>query len=83
MSITKEAELVGMRKVSEAVGLTLREMVAYAKPGMTTKQLDEFGERLLTSFGAKSAPHLIYCFPGCTFIITNKEFCHGIQSDKK
>ena len=83
MSITKEAELIGMRKVSEAVGLTLREMVAYAKPGVTTKQLDEFGERLLTSFGAKSAPHLSYGFPGCTCISTNKEFCHGIPSDKK
>jgi methionyl aminopeptidase len=83
MSINREAELIGMKKVSEAVALTLREMVHYAKPGMTTKQLDEFGGQLLISFGAKSAPHLTYHFPGWTCISTNKEFCHGIPSVNK
>jgi methionyl aminopeptidase len=83
MSINREAELIGMKKVSEAVALTLREMVDYAKPGMTTKQLDEFGGQRLISFGAKSAPHLTYHFPGWTCISTNKEFCHGIPSVNK
>jgi methionyl aminopeptidase len=83
MSITREAEYIGMKKVSEAVALTLREMVDYIKPGMTTKQLDEYGKRLLTKFGAKSAPYLSYRFPGWTCISINKEFCHGIPSDKK
>src|SRR5688500_12238794 len=80
MSINREAELTGMKKVSEAVALTLKEMVEYAKPGMTTKQLDAFGERLLTKFGAKSAPYVTYGFPGFTCISTKHEFCHGIPS---
>ncbi len=83
MSIDKESDLSGMRKVSEAVATTLKEMVSYAKPGMTTKHLDEFGALLLTSFGAKSAPLTSYRFPGWTCISTNKEFCHGIPSIKK
>jgi hypothetical protein len=29
MSITTEVEFIGMKKVSEAVALTLREMVGY------------------------------------------------------
>ncbi len=41
MSITKEEELVGMQKVSEAVGTTLKKMKAFAKIGMSTKELDE------------------------------------------
>lgn len=80
MSITNEAELDGMKKVSEAVACTLREMSSYARPGMTTKQLDEYGADVLRSFGARSAPHLAYKFPGNTCISVNHEFCHGIPS---
>jgi methionyl aminopeptidase len=83
MSITKHSELVGMQKISEAVALTLKEMRKYAQPGMTTKELDEYGGRILNDLGAKSAPYLTYGFPGWTCISINNEFCHGIPSDKK
>lgn len=83
MSITREEELTGMKKVSEAVALTLKEMRNHARPGMTTKQLDDFGARLLSDFGAQSAPYLAYGFPGSTCISVNHEFCHGIPSDNK
>lgn len=80
MSISKESELEGMKKVSEAVAYTLREMRGYAQVGMTTKELDEFGAGILAKFGAKSAPYLTYGFPGYTCISVNREFCHGIPS---
>ena len=83
MSITREEELIGMQKASEAVALTLKEMRNYAKPGMTTKQLDQFGAKILSDFGAKSAPYLTYGFPGWTCISVNNEFCHGIPSDHR
>jgi len=83
MSITKETELIGMKKASEAVAYTLKEMRDYAQPGMTTKQLDEYGAKILSDFGAKSAPYLTYNFPGRTCISVNNEFCHGIPSDKR
>ncbi|MFY8110084.1 MAG: type I methionyl aminopeptidase [Bacteroidia bacterium] len=83
MSITNEAELLGMKLVSEAVAYTLKEMMNYAEVGMSTKELDEFGGRILKQFGAKSAPLLTYGFPGYTCISTNHEFCHGIPSDTK
>lgn len=70
-----------MQKASEAVAYTLKEMRNYAKPGMTTKQLDNFGAKILAGFGAKSAPFLTYGFPGCTCISVNNEFCHGVPSD--
>ncbi len=72
-----------MKKVSEAVACTLKEMRHYAQPGMTTKQLDDFGANILLDFGAKSAPYLTYGFPGWTCISVNNEFCHGIPSNKK
>ncbi|MBS1689042.1 MAG: type I methionyl aminopeptidase [Bacteroidetes bacterium] len=83
MSITNEAELAGMKKASEAVAHTLKAMSDYAKPGMTTKQLDEYGAKVLSDFGAKSAPYLTYKFPGWTCISVNNEFCHGIPSDNR
>ncbi len=83
MSITKEAELIAMQKASEAVACTLKEMRNYARPGMTTKELDDYGANILSGFGAKSAPLLTYGFPGCTCISVNTEFCHGIPSDKR
>lgn len=82
MSITKEAELAGIKKASEAVARTLKEMCAHARPGMTTKQLDRFGADMLADLSARSAPSLAYGFPGCTCISVNNEFCHGIPSDK-
>lgn len=83
MSITKEEELVGMQKVSEVVACTLKEMRNYAQPGMSTKELDNYGAAILSDFGARSAPLVTYHFPGWTCISVNNEFCHGIPSDRK
>jgi methionyl aminopeptidase len=81
MSISNEAELNGMKKASEAVALTLKAMREFAEPGMSTKKLDEYGARILSEFGARSAPHTAYGFPGTTCISVNNEFCHGIPSN--
>ncbi|KAA9041222.1 type I methionyl aminopeptidase [Ginsengibacter hankyongi] len=83
MSITKESELMGMTKASEAVALTLKEMRKFARPGMTTKELDNYGAQILNDMGATSAPNLTYGFPGYTCISVNNEFCHGIPSHKR
>lgn len=83
MSITKESELIGMKQVSEVVAYTLKEMMGYARPGMSTKQLDNYGAAILHDFGASSAPHKAYKFPGYTCISVGNEFCHGIPSANK
>ena len=83
MSITKESELIGMKKISEVVGTTLKLMREYAKVGMSTKELDEYGGEILKSYGAKSAPYETYVFPGYSCISVNDEAAHGIPSEKK
>ncbi|WP_423148981.1 type I methionyl aminopeptidase [Rubrolithibacter danxiaensis] len=83
MSISKETELIGMKAASEAVACTLKEMSDYARPGISTKQLDNYGAKILADFGAKSAPYLTYGFPGWTCISVNNEFCHGIPSNNR
>lgn len=83
MLITNEEDRIGMYHVSEAVAHTLREMKDYAKAGMTTKELDDFGATILAGFGAQSAPGLTYNFPGCTCISIDSEFCHGVPSNQR
>lgn len=83
MSISEESELAGMQKPSRAVASTLKQMMNYAQVGMSTKELDEYGAKILSDFGAKSAPHLTYGFPGWNCISVDNEFCHGIPSEKR
>jgi methionyl aminopeptidase len=83
MSITNESELEGIKKISEIVALTLKEMRDFARPGMTTKRLDDFGGQLLNDFGAKSAPLLTYGFAGFTCISVNNEIAHGVPKDTR
>jgi methionyl aminopeptidase len=83
MTINNEKELQGMRAISEAVAVTLKEMRAYTRPGMSTKQLDNYGGQVLSTFGARSAPLLTYNFPGFTCISLNNEVCHGIPSNDR
>ena len=83
MSIKSSYELESLKKISGIVAYTLKEMIQYAKVGMTTKELDTYGGEILKKLGAKSAPFLTYKFPGYTCISVNKEFCHGIPSFSK
>lgn len=83
MSITSTAELTGMQAISEVVGKVLQQMRQFAAPGMSTKELDEYGGALLQQMGAQSAPKITYNFPGFTCISVNNEVAHGIPSAKK
>ncbi|MEM8909190.1 MAG: type I methionyl aminopeptidase, partial [Bacteroidota bacterium] len=78
MSINTQAELEGIQAAGYVVGLTLKKMREYAKIGMSTKELDEYGYEILRSFGAHPAPQKDYDFPGWTCISINHEVCHGI-----
>ena len=83
MSISTENERIGMQQASDAVAITLKKMREYAKPGISTKELDEYGGKLLRQLGACSAPALTYDFPGFTCISVNEEAAHGIPSANK
>jgi methionyl aminopeptidase len=80
MSISTEHEQTGIQQASDAVAITLRKMREYAKPGISTKELDEYGGQLLAEMGARSAPMLTYDFPGYTCICVNEQVAHGVPS---
>lgn len=83
MSINSEKDLEGLRKIGKIVARCLRHMHAQLEPGITTAELDALGGRFLESYGARSAPQLVYNFPGFTCISVNEEAAHGVPGDKK
>jgi len=83
MSITTENERIGMQLACDAVAITLKKMRDYAQPGISTKELDDYGGELLAAQGASSAPALTYDFPGYTCISINGEVAHGVPSADK
>ena len=80
MTIDNEYELKQLKVISRIVYETLMLMKKHLKPGITTKALDEIGEKNLKAHGARSAPILMYDFPGHTCISINEEAAHGIPS---
>ncbi len=82
MLILNNNDLEGIKKISEIVALTLKQMQQYACTGMSTLELDNYGGQILSSYGARSAPRLVYNFPGYSCISINNEICHGIPSSR-
>jgi methionyl aminopeptidase len=83
MSIESAADLAGMQRVGRVVALTIAEMRAAARVGMTTAELDAVAASTFRRFGARSAPQLAYGFPGCTCISVNDEIVHGIPGPRR
>jgi methionyl aminopeptidase len=78
MTIETQADVDALKRIGRIVSLILQRMLEAAEPGMTTRELDGVGARLLAEYGARSAPQLTYNFPGATCISINEEAAHGI-----
>jgi methionyl aminopeptidase len=82
MSIESEQDLEALLRIGKIVGLALQEMQNSVRPGMTTAELDGIGGSFLRKYGARSAPQLVYGFPGVNCISLNEEAAHGIPGDR-
>ncbi len=78
MTVESQADIIALQRIGRIVSLVLHKMLDSIEPGMTTRELDAIGERLLSEHGARSAPQLAYNFPGCTCISVNEEAAHGV-----
>ena len=82
MTIETDHDLQQLKRIGRSVAQILRDMIARAEPGMTTRELDAIGRELFEAHGARSAPQLAYGFPGYTCISINEEAAHGIPGDR-
>ena len=72
-----------MRAAGAVVRDTLAAMRAAVAPGVSTGELDAVAARVFAAAGARSAPQLVYEFPGVTCISVNDEIVHGIPSPRR
>jgi methionyl aminopeptidase len=82
MSINGPEELAGMRAAGAIVSLVLKAMKSAVRAGITTGELDQVGGDVMMQHGARSAPALVYKFPGVNCISVNDEAVHGIPGKR-
>jgi methionyl aminopeptidase len=83
MSIKTPEELEGMKAAGLIVRRMLSAMKNAARSGITTGELDHIGAEVMREHGARSAPALVYGFPGVSCISVNDEIVHGIPGKRK
>ncbi len=82
MTIDTNEDLEMLARIGRIVALTVQAMAEKLQPGITTGELDAIGEAYLEKHGARSAPQLIYNYPGVTCISVNEEAAHGVPGER-
>lgn len=82
MIVKTEEDLNGLKEIGKIVALIRDELIAMTKPGVTTKELDDYAGELFEKHGALSGPKGEYDFPGFTCISVNEEVAHGIPGKR-
>jgi methionyl aminopeptidase len=83
LSIESYEELLALKAVGRICHLALQAMAAQVRPGVTTAKLAEVGANVMHENGARSAPAMVYKFPGEVCISLNDEAVHGIPGERE
>ena len=78
-----ERELELMRPACAVAGAVLDEVSAFIKPGITTREVDEFAGARMKYFGAKSAFLGYRKFPRQICISVNEQVVHGLGGPRR
>lgn len=71
-----------MKKAGQILGLVLAEVEKMIKPGITTKEIDLFAEKIILENGGKSVFKGYKGFPATCCICINDEVVHGIPGNR-
>lgn len=82
MTIDNDNDLEALKKIGGIVARTLQSMGKALEPGMTTRELDDIGAKLLEAEGTQPAPALTYNFPGAACISVFPDIAHGIPGER-
>jgi methionyl aminopeptidase len=83
MSIENEQDLEGIREAGRLVAEALAAMRTAVRSGITTQELDALGAEPIRRAGGRSAPQVVYGFPGVSLISVNDEIVHGIPGPRR
>ena len=83
IEIKSSREINLMKRSSRIVGTVLREINDLVKPGMSTKDLDDFAEKRIIEMGAVPSFKGYHGFPSSICSSINNEVVHGIPNKNK
>jgi methionyl aminopeptidase len=83
ISIKTAEEIEIMKKGGQILSRIIRELSNQAKPGLTTKELDEFTEKFISESGAKPAFKGYQGFPAALCTAINEEIVHAVPSNRE
>ena len=78
-----ERDLEQMRPAGAVAATVLEEVAAFVKPGVTTRQVDQFAAERIRHHGGKSAFLGYRKYPCHTCISVNDEVVHGLANDRQ
>ena len=81
--LKSERDLEAMRPACTIAGTVLNEVAAFIKPGVTTKEADEFAADRIKSYGAKSAFLGYRKYPCHICISVNDQVVHGLAGNRQ
>ncbi len=73
-----DSEIQGIRRAAQAAGAALDQICSVARPGMSTKELDDMAGAIIKSLGGKCAFFNYRGYPANICISVNDEVVHGI-----
>jgi methionyl aminopeptidase len=76
-------DLAGIYRSGQIAGAFLRDVEQLIKPGVTTKQIDDFGAAFIGKHGATAAFLGYNGFPASLCISINEEIVHGIPGPRR
>jgi methionyl aminopeptidase len=78
-----DRDLVHMRPACALACEVLEEVAAFIRPGLTTREVDEFGIDVIHRLGAKSAFYGYRKYPCHVCISVNDEVVHGLAGSRR
>ena len=82
MIVRKPEELIGLQRANGATTRLLRELEALAKPGVSTKALDDYARSYIAGLGGEPVFETQNGFPGAINTNRNDIVVHGIPGDE-
>jgi methionyl aminopeptidase len=81
--LKNEHDLAKMRPACAVASSVLEEVAAFIRPGVTTKEVDDFAAERIRSYGAKSAFLGYRKYPCCICISVNEQVVHGLAGPRR
>ncbi|HYG22419.1 MAG TPA: type I methionyl aminopeptidase [Verrucomicrobiae bacterium] len=81
--LKSERDLEAMRPACTIAGTVLNDVAAFIRPGLTTREVDDFAAERIRSHGAKSAFLGYRKYPCHICISVNDQVVHGLAGDRQ